>query len=262
MDHSKDPEAIGLLGVGALSSAMVQALRAAWGRMEFHLSPRNAQAVQALQQGGRCVAHTSNQAVVDRCRMLIVGVRPAQLTELAQDIELGPQHHLLALSAGTPLADLQQQFAPAHVTRLMTGLAVAGGRSAISCYPPHADVQALWAPASACVVSFDEEAQFEASVLAVCANAWWLDQLQAMAQWLTAATGMQQQQAVALLKANMSDVAQLSALYPDKSPAELARFIGSPGTYTGQGLDHLQQVRAHQPWLDALALAYAGMRRS
>lgn len=260
MTHANVPHALGVLGVGALSSAMVLALQQAWPQMQFHLSPRNAQAVEALQQNANCVVHASNQEVVDSCRVLIVGVRPLQLAELAAEIQLEMRHHVLALSAGTPLAGLQTLFAPARVTRLMTGLAVTGGKSAISCYPPSLEMQALWKEASACVVPFENEAQFEASVLAVCANAWWLDQLQTLARWMVRATGMQEEQALALLTANMADVAQMLALHPDQSPAELARFIGSPGTYTGQGLDHLQAVRAHQPWVDALGQVYNRMR--
>jgi pyrroline-5-carboxylate reductase len=253
------PAPLGVLGVGALASAMVLALQRVWPDRTFHLSPRNAATVATLQTQAAVVTHISNQQVADACNMLIIGVRPAQLQALADEVQFSAHHHLLVLSAGTPLAGLQALFAPARVTRLMTGLAVAAGRSALSCYPPDAAVQSLWAPACATVIAFENEAQFEASVLAVCANAWWLDQLHAMSQWLVDHTGMQPAQARALLAANMADVAQMLALNPDKSPADIARFIGSPGTYTGAGLDHLQAMKAHQPWVDALALLAAQM---
>ena len=253
------PDAIGVLGIGALASALVLALHRAWPEMAFQLSPRNAVAVAALQSRVGAVPHGNNQSVVDTCQMLIIGVRPADLPALASEVQFSPHHHLLVLSAGTPLADLQRLFAPARVTRLVTGLAVSEGRSAISCFPPDAQVQALWQPACAAVVAFDHEVQFEASVLAVCANAWWLDHLAVMSQWLVDHTGMQPAQAQALLASNMADVAQMLALNPDKAPTEIARFIGSPGTYTGAGLDHLQAMRASQPWVDALALVGAQM---
>jgi pyrroline-5-carboxylate reductase len=258
-EHSDVPAAVGVLGVGALASAMVLALQRAWPDRVFHLSPRNAAAVAELLARVGAVPHSSNQQVADACRMLVIGVRPAQLQTLAAEVRFSARHHLLVLSAGTPLAGLQALFAPARVTRLMTGLAVAADSSALSCYPPDAAVQSLWAPACAAVVAFDDEAQFEASVLAVCANAWWLDQLHAMSQWLVDHTGMQPAQARTLLAANMADVAQMLALNPDKSPAAIARFIGSPGTYTGAGLDHLQTLQAHQPWVDVLALLAAQM---
>ena len=254
-----EPEPIGVLGVGALASALVQALHRAWPGTTFHLSPRNAAAVATLQTQVQAVAHGSNQAVAAACSLHIIGVRPAQLQALAEEVQFTASHHLVVLSAGTPWVDLQRLFSPARVTRLMTGLAVSEGRSAICCYPPDSMVQTLWQPACATMIAFDDESQFEASVLAVCANAWWLDQLAVMSQWLVDNTGMQPAQAQALLAANMADVAQMLTLNPDKSPAEIARFIGSPGTYTGAGLDHLQVAKAHQPWVDALALVGAQM---
>jgi pyrroline-5-carboxylate reductase len=252
--RSESPNAIGVLGVGALASALVLALHRARPEMVFHLSPRSVAAVVNLKTQVRAVAHSSNQDVADASQMLIIGVRPVQLQALADEVQFSARHHLLVLSAGTPLIDLQRLFAPTRVTRLMTGLAVSEGRSTISCCPPDAQLQALLKPACAAVIAFEHEAQFEASVLAVCANAWWLDQLATMSQWLVDHTGMTPSQAQTLLAANMADVAQMLSLNPDKSPAELARFIGSPGTYTGAGLDHLQAAQAHQPWLDALAL--------
>jgi len=249
-------EALGVIGAGALSRAMVLALHRAWPALQFHLSPRNAQTVEELREATGAQVHGSNQHVAGACRTVLIGVRPAQLQTLAAEVRFDAHHHVWVLSAGTPLADLQRLFAPAHVTRLMTGLAVESGRSAITCYPPDASVQAVWQGASAAVIAFDDEARFEASVLAVCANAWWLDQLAAMSQWLVTSTGMQPAQAQALLAANMADAAQMLALNPDKTPEEIARFIGSPGTYTAAGLEHLQASQAHRHWIDALALVF------
>lgn len=252
---------LGVLGVGALASALVVALQRAHPSLQFPCSPRNARAVARLQTQARLLPQVSNQQVVDACDLLLIGVRPAQLPALAQEIALRPAHHLLVLSAGTPLAELQALFAPARVTRLMAGLAVAGGHGSISCYPPHEAVQALLQAACGAFLPFAQEAQFEASMLAVCANAWWLDQLASMAAWLVEATGMPPAQAQALLGANMADVAQLLALHPQQGAAALARWVGSPGTYTEMGLNHLQTHAAHQPWLEALALVHARMSR-
>lgn len=254
-------DALSVIGAGALSRAMVLALHRAWPALQFHLSPRNAQTVEELRDATGAQVHSSNQQVADACHTVIIGVRPAQLQALADEVRFDAHHHVWVLSAGTPLADLQRLFAPARVTRLMTGLAVERGHSAISCYPGDAAVQALWEPASSHVIVFEEEAQFEASVLAVCANAWWLDQLAAMSQWLVASTGMHPAQARALLAANMADVAQMLALNPDQSPADMARFIGSPGTYTAAGLNYLQDAQAHRHWVDALALVFGKFPR-
>ncbi len=156
------------------------------------------------------------------------------------------------LAAGTPLAQLEKMFAPARVTRVMTGLAVASGRSAIALYPADPAAAKLLSPACTALLPLTEEAQLDGVILAVCANAWWLDQLSVLSTWMVQATGMPIEQATALLNANMADVATLLRQQPDKTPRELALAIGTPGTYTAFGLDRLQQLQAHQAWTDTL----------
>ena len=167
--------------------------------------------------------------------MGVIGVRPAQLAALADQLRLRPDHHLLA---------------------------VAGGQSAISVFPQAEDVASLLAPACTSVLGFDTEARFDASILAVCANAWWLDQLAALSDWMVQATGMAPQQVQALLCANLADVASMVRLHPGCSPRELARSVGSPGTYTALGLDHLQQQQAHRVWENSLAQVLDRLRDS
>lgn len=248
------PPALGVLGVGALATALVEALARAAPSRVFHLSPRGEAAAARLAGRVRAVRHGSNQEVVEASGMLVIGVRPDQLASLASEIKPSSAHHLLTLSAGTPLIELERLFAPARVTRVMTGLAVAGGASAISVFPPSDEVRSLLEPASASVVGFDDERQFDASILAVCANAWWLEQLAVMTRWLVESTGMRPEQASALLTANLTDVAVMMRLYPEATPDELARAIGTPGTFTALGLDRLEQTGAHRAWTDALAL--------
>jgi len=61
------PTRVGVLGVGALASAMVQALHRARPALQFYLSPRNSEAsAQLAEQVGATVC-ASNQAVADAC---------------------------------------------------------------------------------------------------------------------------------------------------------------------------------------------------
>jgi pyrroline-5-carboxylate reductase len=251
---------VGFIGVGALSSALLQALARAWPEGRFHLSPRSSATSSALAQQYGARRHASNQAVADATTTLVIGVRPAQLAELARELRLTPEHQLLVLAAGTPLARLQALFAPARVTRVMTGLAVASGQSAIALYPAEPAAAALLAPACATLLSVDDEAQLDGVILAVCANAWWLDQLAALSDWMVQATDMPAEQATALLCANLADVATLLRQQPGSAPRDMARAIGTPGTFTAFGLDRLEQLHAHQAWTDTLTQVLARLR--
>jgi pyrroline-5-carboxylate reductase len=75
-DPSTSPE-LGFIGVGALSSALLQALNRAWPSGRFHLSPRGALASGELSQQLGAKRHASNQAVADAAATLFIGVRPA-----------------------------------------------------------------------------------------------------------------------------------------------------------------------------------------
>lgn len=257
-----DPSAVGVLGVGELAGALMQALAPAWPNRRFHLSPRGEAPSRELATRFGFQRHASNQSVVDACRLLIVGVRPGQIGALAGELRLTPAHHLLVLAAGTPRAELEAAFAPARITRVMTGLAVAGGRSSISLYPDNDEARALLACACDSLLGFDSEAQFDAAILAICANAWWLEQLGTLTDWMCQRTGMGRAQAQALLAGNMADVAALLALVPERTPQELARAIGTPGTYTALGLDQLQANGAHAAWLGAMDHVLARLARA
>ena len=50
-------DALGVIGAGALSRAMVLALHRAWPALQFHLSPRNAQTVEALRDTTLSLIH-------------------------------------------------------------------------------------------------------------------------------------------------------------------------------------------------------------
>ena len=259
------PKEVGVLGVGALASALVRALARVYPQLHFHLSPRGAAESQRLHAELPSTRHTSNQAVLDAADWVIVGVRPAQLHDLghqqAQGLRWRDGHHALVLAAGVPHARMAHWLAPARCTRLMTGLAVQGGRSALCVYPGAEALQWL-AAAGACWLPMQDEAHWEAATLAVCANAWWMEQLGQLSERLSALSGLPLASAQVLLAANMADVVTLLGIAPGRSPSGWARHIGSPGTYTEAGLQALQAQGAHAAWCDTLAQVYVRLLRN
>lgn len=252
--------AVGIIGVGELAGALATALRRAHPALAVHLSPRGEALGKALADRIGAHRHQNNAAVAACCETLVIGVRPADVEAVAAGLALKAEHHVLVLAAGVPHAHLVALFAPARVTRVMTGLAVSEGRSAISVFPDAAPVQALLAPACGALIGFADEASFDASILAVCVNAWWLDQLAHLQRWLCEAAGMRVEEARALLAANIGDVATLLHAQPDADPGALAARIGTPGTYTAAGLEQLAAVNAHGIWSDALAALLGRLR--
>ncbi|KGK42472.1 hypothetical protein LH51_06995 [Nitrincola sp. A-D6] len=252
---------MGVLGVGALAEALIRGVQQSNCPFEWCLSPRSTQRVAQLQALPGVSVATDNQSVVDQCGSLLVGVRPAQLEQLAASVHLTPEHHLICLSAGVELQALQQAFYPARVTRMMASIAVQYPCSSVFLYPADTGLSATFTAAGYGVQSFATEVQFEASMLSVCVNAWWLEQIQALADTLVTQTGMNLPEAVALLARAQQESAVLLQHRPEMTPAALAREIGTPGTFTARGLDHLKTTQADQPWVEILSQLLAELKR-
>ncbi|WP_417583553.1 pyrroline-5-carboxylate reductase family protein [Nitrincola sp.] len=252
---------IGVLGVGALTEALIRGVQRSSTPFEWCVSPRSAERVASLQDLAGVTVATDNQAVVDHCQTLVIGVRPEQLDDLMASVKLTAAHHLISLVAGVKTSDLAHRCHPAQVTRMMASIAVAYPGASVFLYPQNNALSTLFKGAGYGVQSFATEDQFEASMLSVCVNAWWLEQIQALAETLVAKTGMALPEAVALLARAQQESAVLLQQRPDSTPAALAREIGTPGTFTARGLKHLKANQAEQPWVEILSQLLAELKR-
>lgn len=244
---------IGVLGVGALTEALIRGVQQSAAPFEWVLSPRSAERVAGLRQLPGVRVAPDNTSVVAECQTLIIGVRPEQLGTLLATVQLRAEHHLISLVAGVKQSELADRCYPAQVTRMMASIAVAYPGASVFFYPQQSALSMPFQQAGYGVQSFATEQAFEASMLSVCVNAWWQEQIQALADTLVAQTGMQLQEAVSLLAAAQQESAVLLLQHPDRTPAALAREIGTPGTYTARGLDYLKAQQAEQPWVEILS---------
>ncbi|PRD16925.1 NAD(P)-binding domain-containing protein [Pantoea coffeiphila] len=76
----------GILGVGELTEKVVAGLCQTQNAVEIILSPRNAARAEKLREAYGCLVTESNQSVVDMAEILIIGVRPDALPQLASEI--------------------------------------------------------------------------------------------------------------------------------------------------------------------------------
>lgn len=110
---------IGILGVGELTEKVVRGLLRSDSDLEIFLSPRGAERAVALAASSCCTVMESNQAVVDRAEILLVGVRPESLAELACDITLRSGQIVVSLIAGVSSSSLEITFHHRHIVRMM-----------------------------------------------------------------------------------------------------------------------------------------------
>lgn len=232
---------LGILGVGELTEKVVRGLRASGFDGVIRLSPRNAERALALAAECNCEVMPSNQAVVDNTDILLLGVRPHSIAQLATDITLKPGQYLLSLIAGLNLQTLQTTFPGAVCVRAMLSYTAQFNQSTVVVYPPDETAQQCLGPLGSLVV-MDNESSFELATVAGCMNGWFYFLLHDLQYWLVD-KGIPAEQARTLVLGNVNDCLFSARAHPHDSLKALGQAIATPGTFTALGLN----VINHQP---------------
>jgi len=232
---------LGILGVGELTEKVVIGLRRSGFEGPILLSPRNAQRAALLAQEHGCQVLASNQAVVDQAELVILGVRPHSLAELAEDVHLRPGQRLVSLAAGVNLAQLSAAFPGALCVRAMLSYAAQYNQSTVVVCPPDTLTTQYLGPLGKLVVLHGEP-EFELATVAACMNGWFYFLLHDLQQWLMD-KGLPAAEARALVLGNLQDCVTSAGQQPAYTLKALGQAIATPGTFTADGL----AVLMHQP---------------
>lgn len=245
---------LGILGVGDLTEKMVRGLLRDTGEREVLLSPRNREKAQALAREGACRVMSDNQAVVDAADVVLVGVRPAELAALAQEVVLRHDQTLISVISGVSVGELQRLFGVDRCVRAMLSYAAEINRSTVAIYPADADAQALLHPLGN-LISVASEIEFELATVSACMNGWFYFLLHDLQHWLIE-KGLSPERARALVLSSIDDCVAY-ARHRDALPIrDLGRSIATPGTFTEQGLEMLGLHQANAAWNAACEVVF------
>jgi pyrroline-5-carboxylate reductase len=238
---------LGVLGVGDLTDKMIRGLsRDGSAAIQFLLSPRNEGKAAALAKDYGCTMMSHNQEVVDGADVVLVGVRPAHLAELARQVTLKPLQPLVSVVAGISTEDLSRLFGERDCSRVMLSYAAEINRSTVAVYPAHSKGAQLFASLGN-VVNLETEREFELGMIAACMNGWFYFLIHELQDWLTQ-KGMPPESARALVFSSVEDCVAYSR-YKSSTPIdELGRSIATPGTYTAGGRDILIRHEGYAAW--------------
>lgn len=248
---------LGVLGVGELADKMVRGLRRSGYSGTILLSPRNVECAALLANECDCRIMQSNQAVVDGADTVIVGVRPGALAELATQVTLRENQHLVSLMAGISLEQLSAAFPGAKCVRVMLSYAALFNQSTIVICPPDPLAEALLMPLGQLVVLHDESS-FELATVAACMNGWFYFLLHDLQQWLSE-KGLSVQDARTLVLGNLQDCIARAQYHPEQSLSELGQSIATPGTFTYAGLEVLMHQPVSASWGAACEVVLDGL---
>lgn len=263
---------IGVLGVGDLTKKMVRGwCRIANGNgsgsssggprdVTIVLSPRGRERAQALAREFGCTVMPSNQAVVDAADIVLVGVRAAQLPELAAEVRLRPAQPLISVMAGVPVRELERHFAGARCSRAMLSYAAQINRSSVAIHAADPDVVALlsWLGTP---IELATEHDFELASVAACMNGWFYFLMSELEAWFVD-KGLARNQARALTLASVEDCAAYSRYRAADTPREIGLSIATPGTFTEAGLQVLEQSGANRAWREAAERVFDQLGRT
>lgn len=244
-------DVIGYLGVGHFASYTIAALRNCGHDGRIVLSPRNAQTAASLAAGQSCEIAASNQAVIDASDIVVLSVRPDQLSVLLDGLAFRKSQVILSAIAGVTIQQLRESGElPNEIVRFLPSSFIEFSEPFWPAYPANDRIEKLLGACGKLII-FDNEDQFDAALLASCSNCWIYGVLDEMTRWFVA-SGLKEETARELVTRNtLGAVANILA-NPDKPISTINGEIATEGTFSLAGLEMMQKARAFKPWSDAL----------
>lgn len=105
---------IGVIGVGTISTNVIEAMQKLNTSHTFYLSPRSNQRAKDLASKYKnCIQVNSNQGVVDNSDIVIVSVLPKQVDEVLTELTFRPDQIITSFIAGRPPSEISKLTVPA-----------------------------------------------------------------------------------------------------------------------------------------------------
>ena len=178
---------VGLIGVGAIGSCLVEAImtgpRAEF--VDFVLSSRSVgRSAELAERYPNVAVGTSNQDVLDRCELVLIGVLPEQVREVCSALRFREDHVVAGLAAGWPPSLLRPVVSPAaRVCQLIPLPMVALHTGPVVACPALPEVRWLLTGCGE-VIEAKEESEAVALLCATATMSSFLEMQQTIVEWL------------------------------------------------------------------------------
>ncbi|PFH20270.1 NAD(P)-binding domain-containing protein [Burkholderia sp. JKS000303] len=237
---------LGVLGVGDLTEKMVRGLRRGASDIDILLSPRSRARAERLARDLGCRLMADNQAVADAADVVLVGVRPAQLSDLATSVRLKDDQPLISVAGGVPVETLADLFGPRAYCRAMLSAASEINRSTVAIYPADSAAGELLG-ALGNMVRLPTERDFELAMVSACMNGWFYFLIGELQGWFEK-KGLPPESARQLVFSSIEDCVAYSQHQATLTATRIGESIAVPGTYTELGLKVLEGLGANTGW--------------
>lgn len=177
---------LGFIGTGALTSAIVTGLKSFGDdATPVLVSPRNEEIAAALAARFPDVrVAADNQAVLDGCETVMLGVRPQIAHEVLSQLQFRRHHNVVSLIATLSLDEIAGLVAPAaHTTKALPMPMIALRQAATIVLPSDQRTSAFFAKLGK-VIEIDDAREFDALSVVTATYATYFKTLDTMHGWL------------------------------------------------------------------------------
>ncbi|WDZ78683.1 pyrroline-5-carboxylate reductase [Ensifer adhaerens] len=233
---------LGFIGTGALSSAIVTGLKSLPGeKTSVVLSPRNEEIAAGLAAEFPDVrVAVDNQAVLDDCDTVMLGVRPQIAHDVLPQLRFRPDHHVVSLIATFSRDEIAAMIGPVkRVTKAlpMPMIAIRMGPTII--FPPDADMAAFFGRLGT-AIEVASESEFDALSVATATYASYFKYLETIHGWLKD-NGVDDAKGRDYVASLFAALGQAPETTPDSSFAHLAADYATRGGINEQVLRELTE---------------------
>ena len=243
---------LGILGVGHLASYTVQGLRRGGDQRSILLSPRGRDMAVKLATRCDCQIAISNQQVIDQSDLVLLAVRPDHLSALLEGLSFRPGQTVISVMAGISLEQLGSypELSRTTLIRALPSASAEVNAGPVPLYPDHSDVYNLFS-ALGQVVPLPSEDLFNTSLTHACLHGWSYFLVQGLIDW-SKEQGMDETTARQLVAHSIGSAITFAEANPEQSYRTIGEGIASEGTFTRQGIDHIQANAGIQSWIEAM----------
>ena len=230
---------VGIIGVGTMGREIGRCL-ARNDKYQLEGTVRQQEKSQKLDTREKFTIHTSNLVLASRCSIIILAVKPHQVSGVCREIshKLNPETLLLSVAAGVNLSHINC-WAPVGIkVRAMPNLPIAIGSGSVALYTPYLTpltklmVENLFTGVSCCWLDREEDIEV-ATAVSGCAPAYLSYFIELMIQGATN-LGLTRAEAKKLI---IPTLIGTGLLLKDSSPNQIIRRTACKGGATEQAME-------------------------
>ncbi len=243
---------LGILGVGHLATYTVTGLRKNNDQRQIVLSPRNAKAAQQLADNSQCIIADNNQAVVDISDIILLAVRPEQLDDLLNNLQVKTDQLVISTIAGVTLEQLKQYPAlqAATLVRTLPSASAEVCAGPVPLFPANKTAEKLLSGIGT-VVTLESEVLFNTALAHGCLHGWSYHLIQQLIDW-SKHQGMDSETARTMVVESISSAITLAESRPELNYSDIGNSIATPGTFTLKGINQIKANHGLEAWSDAM----------